>query len=62
VPRYFNHILPLCEYLIFGYSIAIPWEDSRIKYELITQHMVPLEQYDLSDADKIMLFKKKNTK
>lgn len=38
---YFNHILPLCEYLIFGYSIAIPWEDSRIKYELITQHGSP---------------------
>eukprot|EP00435_Cladocopium_sp_Y103_P005646 s1357_g1.t2 len=56
---YFNHILPFCEYLIFGYSIARPWEDSTIKYELITQHMVPLEQYDLSDADKIMLFRKK---
>ena len=57
--RYFNHILPLCDYLIFGYSRYGHWEDSTIKYSLIEEHMVPVEQFNLSDADIFTLFRKR---
>jgi len=51
--------LPLCDYLLFGHVRTQPWEDSIIKYSLIKEQMDILEEYPLTDADFITLFKRK---
>ncbi|CAK9039241.1 unnamed protein product [Durusdinium trenchii] len=45
---YFNHILPLCDYLLLGYSTN--WPQFALKYSLILQHMTPMEEYAITDA------------
>lgn len=59
-PRYFNQMLPLCDFLLLGYSTM--WTQSTVKYSLILQHMTLLEEYALTDVDFIKLMKSKKNR
>ena len=56
--RYYNQILPLCDYLIFGYSAI--WTKSTMKYSMILQQMEPIEEYPMTTGDFIVLMKSKS--
>ena len=52
---YYNHVLPLCDYLVLGYSTI--WSQAKIKYDMILQRMDPIEEYPTPDGHYIVLMK-----
>ena len=52
---YFNHLLPLVDYLLLGYSKV--WTQSKVKYEMILQEMEPIEEYPTPDGHLIVVMK-----